>query len=122
LNVADEERKLSLNELEEIRREAYDNTCLSKEISEVKRELRFFYDRHINKKEFSLVQKVLLYDSRLHLFLRKLRCMWTDPYIVVEVFPHGAIKIKDPTKDHVFKVNGHGLKHFLEMLGEGNME
>jgi len=31
LNVAGEERKLSLNELEEIRREAYENAPLSKE-------------------------------------------------------------------------------------------
>ena len=36
LSDAGEERKLSLNELEEIRREAYENACLSK------RELKFF--------------------------------------------------------------------------------
>ena len=47
LNAADEERRLSLNELEEIRREAYDNTRLSKERAKT------FHNRQIHKKVFS---------------------------------------------------------------------
>ena len=38
-----------------------------------------------------------------------------QPLFVVKVFPHGAIEMKETTKDHVFKVNGHRLKHFLKM-------
>jgi len=34
------------------------------------------------------------------------------------MFPHGAVEIKDLTNDHVFKVNGHRLKPFLEMPSE----
>ena len=37
---------------------------------------------------------------------------------MVKLFPHGAIEIKDPSKDHTFKVNEHGLKSFLEMPSE----
>ena len=48
LNAADEERTLSLNKLEEIRREAYDNTHLRKERAKV------FHDKLIHRKGFSL--------------------------------------------------------------------
>ena len=61
------ERKLQLSELEEIRVEAYENSRMHKEGA------KLFHDRHIRRKEFLLGQKVLLYDSRLHLFPGKLR-------------------------------------------------
>ena len=112
MSAAGEERKLNLNELEEIRREAYENARLSKERAKI------FHDYQINRKDFSPGQKVLLYDSRLHLFPGKLRSRWTGPFVVVRVFPHGAVEIKDPTNDQVYNVNGHRLKHFLDMPSE----
>jgi len=93
LSAAGDERKLNLNELEEIRREAYENARLSKERAKI------FHDRQINKKDFSPGQKVLLYDSHLHLFSGKLRSRWTGPFVIVRVFPHGAVEINDPTND-----------------------
>ena len=62
-----------------------------------------------------------LYDARLHLFSGKLRSRWTGPFVIVRVFPHGAIEIKDPTNDQVYK-NVHRLKHFLEMPSEEDAE
>jgi len=53
LSAAGEERKLNLNELEEIRWEAYENARLSKERAKI------FHDHHINRKDFSPGQKVL---------------------------------------------------------------
>ena len=47
--------------------------------------------------------------------LGKLRSRWTRPFIVMKIFPYSAIEIKDPTKDHTFEVNGHRLKHFLDI-------
>jgi len=38
------------------------------------------------------------------------------------VFSHRTIEIRDPTKDHAFKVNGHKLKHFLEKPSERDVE
>ena len=38
------------------------------------------------------------------------------------MFPHGAVEIRDPTNDQVFKVNGHRLKPFLEMPREEDVE
>jgi len=43
--------------------------------------------------------------------MEKLRYGWIGLYIVVNVFPDGAIEIKDPTKDNVFNVNGYRLKN-----------
>jgi len=59
------ERKLQLNELEEIRVKA----CVKSRMYDERAKL--FYDWHIHRKEFFLGQKVLLYDSILHLFSGK---------------------------------------------------
>ena len=66
------------------------------------------------RKHFEPNQKVILYDSRLHMFLEKLKSRWTGPYIVRRVYPHGAIDVEDPKDGNVFKVNGQWLKPFLE--------
>jgi len=66
LDATDGERKLSSNELEEIRRKPYENTQLRKERANI------LHSKHINRKEFSSGKKVLLYGYRLHLFPRKL--------------------------------------------------
>ena len=65
---------------------------------------------------------MLLYDSYLHLFLEKLWSRWVGPYVVVKVFPHGAVEIRDPSKDLVFKVNRLRLKSVLEPPGEEDVE
>ena len=58
--------------------------------------------------------KVLLYDSRLHLFQGNLQSRWIGPYIVKKVHPHGVVEIEDPTNGTVTKVNGQRLKPFME--------
>ena len=43
--------------------------------------------------------------SRLRLFPGKLKSKWTGPYLVTQLFPHGAVELE--TKEGVrFKVNG----------------
>ena len=79
-----------------------------------KEKTKTFHDRIILRKEFSVGQKVLLFHSKLKLFLGKLRSCWVGPFIVINVFPHGAVEIRSPTSDKVFKVNGHRLKPFYE--------
>ena len=66
------------------------------------------------RKTFEPHQKVLLYCSRLHMFLGKLRSRWTGPFIVKVVYPYGAVEIENPENGKTFKVNGHRLKPFLE--------
>lgn len=60
-------------------------------------------------------QKVLLYNSRLHLFPGKLRSRWKGPFVVRSVFSYGTIEIEDPTNGTTLKVNGQRLKPFLEL-------
>ena len=61
------ERKLQLQELEEIHLEAYENSKVYKE--KVKR----FHDSKICRKEFHIGQKLLLFNSRLNLISGKLQ-------------------------------------------------
>ena len=106
LEAAGEKRLLQLNELDEFRREAYENAKIYKEKTKV------WHDKGLNKKEFEPGQQVLLFNSRLKLFPGKLRSRWTGPYTVIKVFPYGAVELKGETSPE-FKVNGHRLKPYL---------
>ena len=109
LDKAGAERKLQINELEEIRNDAYN--CAKSYKDRMKR----IHDKNILRKSFEPGQKVLLYNSRLHLFLGKLRSRWIGPFIVCTVFPHGTIDIENPKNGDMFKVNGQRLKPFLKL-------
>ncbi|CAN6570892.1 unnamed protein product [Malus baccata var. baccata] len=105
---AGEQRKLQLNELEEIRQGAYESSRIYKERTKA------FHDSQILRKEFQPGQKVLLFSSRLKLFPGKLKSRWTGPYLVTKIFPHGAVEISHETQGNTFKVNGHRLKPYVE--------
>ena len=69
--------------------EAYENAKLYKERT------KRWHDKQLVKRKFKISQKVLLYNSRLKLFSGKLKSRWTGPFEVTQVFPSGAIEIKD---------------------------
>lgn len=73
------------------------------------------HEQNILRRSFEVGQKVLLYNSRLHLFPGKLKSRWTGPSIVRTVSTHGAIEIEDPKNGNTFKLNGQRLKLFLEL-------
>ena len=77
-----------------------------------KNRVKIFHDKHIMRKTFVPRQKVLLYDSRFHLFLGKLKSWRTGPFIVRTVFLHRAVKICDMKNGSEFKINGQRLKSF----------
>ena len=81
--------------------------------------MKVFHDKQIMRKSFTLGQKVLLFNSNLHLFPGKLRSRWSSPFIVHTISPHGAIEIKDPKNGVPFKVNGQILKPYLEYQPHG---
>ncbi|RDY13890.1 hypothetical protein CR513_01122, partial [Mucuna pruriens] len=58
---AREQRKFQLQELDELRLEAYENSRI------YKRKVKKFHDQKILRKDFSIGQKVLLFNSRLKL-------------------------------------------------------
>ncbi|CAN6560289.1 unnamed protein product [Malus baccata var. baccata] len=88
-------RKLQLNELEEIRNEAYENARLYKE------KTKAFHDKMIRTKSFSVGQKVLLFNSRLRLF---------------------PVQVRSFKTGQEFKVNGHRMKPFYESFVEHDVE
>ncbi|XP_068315024.1 uncharacterized protein, partial [Pyrus communis] len=97
-------RKLQLNELEELRNEAYENAKIYKERT------KLYHDKAILRKEFHQGMKVLLYDSRLRLFPGKLKSRWMGPFKVLQTFPHGAVEIENMKNGTSFKVNGQRLE------------
>ena len=91
-----------------MRRESYESSRIYKE------RLKLFHDKTIARKTFEPNQKVLLYNSRLHMFLDKLRSQWTGPLVVKVVYPYGTVEIANLKNGKSFKVNGQLLKPFLE--------
>ncbi|XP_056697655.1 uncharacterized protein [Spinacia oleracea] len=115
LEAAGEARLLQLNELDELRFEAYKNHRLYKE------QTKKFHDKMIQKREFNIGDKVLLYNSRLRLFPGKLKSRWSGPFTITEVKEHRAIEVasENGTK---FKVNGQRLKLYTEGVFIGKLE
>ncbi|RDY13984.1 hypothetical protein CR513_01017, partial [Mucuna pruriens] len=87
---AGEQRKFQLQELDELLLEAYENAMIYK-----------FHDQKILRKDFHIDQKLLLFNSRLKLKAGKLRSRWDRPFVITNIFPHGA-------------VNRHQIKPFHE--------
>ncbi|RVW49882.1 Pro-Pol polyprotein [Vitis vinifera] len=101
-------RKYDLNELEAYRNESYE--CLRN----AREKHKFYHDKLILRRKFKQGEKVLLYDSKLHIFPGKLRSRRNGPYVVKEVFPYGTMTIQNPRTGNEFKFNGQRLKHFIE--------
>ena len=73
-----------------------------------------------NCQKVDIGQDVLLYNSQLHLFPRKLWSRCSGPFIVKYVYPYGAFDIENPKNDNVFKVNGHRLKVYFDNFSVKN--
>ena len=103
---AKEKILLQLNELEEQRNEAYDSARIYK--NRTKR----WHDKKILRKEFKVGESILLYNSRLGLFPRKLKSRWSGPFTVISVTPYGVVILKGRSRTE-FKVNGQRLKNYM---------
>ncbi|RVW99000.1 Retrovirus-related Pol polyprotein from transposon 297 [Vitis vinifera] len=108
LTKAGLKRSLDLNELEELRNDAYLNSKIAKE------KLKRWHDQLVTKKEFFKGQRVLLYDSKLHLFPGKLKSRWVGPFVIHQVHSHGVIELLNSKSAKTFKVNGQRLKPYIE--------
>ncbi|GJW02009.1 reverse transcriptase domain-containing protein [Tanacetum coccineum] len=67
LKTAGDHRKLQLNELSELRDQAYENSLIYKE------KTKKLYDSKIKNRIFNVGDQVLLFNSRLKIFSRKLK-------------------------------------------------
>ena len=104
--AAKKERLLQLNELEEIRNEAYANTRIYKD------KIKKWHDQNILRREFKAGDQVLFFNSRLKHFPGKLKSKWSGPYTMVSSTTFGAVTLKTSNREE-FKVNGQRLKQYL---------
>ena len=104
--MAGKKRMLQLNELDEHRQNAYDSLRIYKEKTKV------WHDKHLLHNELKLRQQVLLFNSRLKLFPRKLKSRWSGPFVITQVFPYGSVELMHPERGR-FKVNGQRVKIYL---------
>ncbi|GJZ22862.1 reverse transcriptase domain-containing protein [Tanacetum coccineum] len=117
LTVAAKNRFMELNELMELRDEAYENTRIYKE-----RTKKWHDSRLRGDKNFKARDKVLIFNSRFKMHPGKLKSKWYGLCIVKTVHPYGTVEIID--KNGVsFKVNGQRLKKYHDgHINEGGKE
>nr|GEZ20213.1 reverse transcriptase domain-containing protein [Tanacetum cinerariifolium] len=105
LKTAGDHRKLQLNELSELRDQAYENSLIYKERT------KKLHDAKIKYRIFNVGDQVLLFNSRLKFFSGKLKSRWSGPFIIFEIYPYGTAKLVHPDGCN-FKVNYHRLKPY----------
>nr|GEU66658.1 reverse transcriptase domain-containing protein [Tanacetum cinerariifolium] len=87
LQTAGDHRKVQLNELNELRDHAYENSLIYKE------KTKRIHDAKIKNRVFNVGDQVLLFNSRLKIFFGKLKSRWSRPFTIVQVFPYGTIEL-----------------------------
>jgi hypothetical protein len=100
LKVAGTKRIIKIAKVEKRREKAYHSATLNKERT------KRWHDKQIKIKQFKLADKVLLFNSRIHLFGHgKLRSKWEGPYLVLHEMDHSAVTLQFDDGD-TFKANG----------------
>nr|GFA38201.1 putative mitochondrial protein [Tanacetum cinerariifolium] len=85
--TAGDHRKLHLNELSELRDQAYENSLIYKERT------KKLHDEKIKNRIFNVGDQVLLFNSRLKIFSGKLKSHWSGPFTISEIYPYGTAKL-----------------------------
>nr|GEX27034.1 reverse transcriptase domain-containing protein [Tanacetum cinerariifolium] len=105
LKTVGDHRKLQLNELSELRDQAYENSLIYKERT------KKLHDAKIKNRIFNVGDQVLLFNSRLKIFSGKLKSRWSGPFTISKIYPYGTAKLTHSDGSN-FKVNCHRLKHY----------
>nr|GEU64293.1 reverse transcriptase domain-containing protein [Tanacetum cinerariifolium] len=87
LKTASDHWKLQLNELNELRDQAYENSLIYKE------KTKKLHDSKSKNRIFNVGDRVLLFNSRLKIFSRKLKTRWSGPFTITKVFPYGTVEL-----------------------------
>nr|GEU90197.1 reverse transcriptase domain-containing protein [Tanacetum cinerariifolium] len=106
LKTAGDYRKVQINELNELRNQAYENSLIYKE------KTKRLHDSKIKNRVFNIGDRVLVFNSRLKIFSGKLKSRWSGPFTISWVYPYGTVELSQPDRPN-FKVNGHRLKHYF---------
>ncbi|GKE35686.1 reverse transcriptase domain-containing protein [Tanacetum coccineum] len=76
LKTAGDHQKLQLNELNELRDQAYENSLIYKE------KTKKLHDSKIKNRIFNVGDRVLLFNSHLKIFSGKLKTCWSGPFTI----------------------------------------
>nr|GEY76506.1 reverse transcriptase domain-containing protein [Tanacetum cinerariifolium] len=106
LKTAGDHRKVQINDLNELRDQAYENYLIYKE------KTKRLHDSRIKNCVFNIGDRVLLFNSRLKIFFGKLKSRWSGPFTISQVYPYGTVKLSQPDGPN-FKVNGHRVMHYF---------
>nr|GEU82679.1 reverse transcriptase domain-containing protein [Tanacetum cinerariifolium] len=90
LKTAGDHQKLQLNELNELRDQAYENSLIYKERA------KKLHDSKIKNHIFNVGDQVLLFNSRLKIFSRKFKTCWSGPFTITQVFSYGTVELSQP--------------------------
>nr|GFA30967.1 reverse transcriptase domain-containing protein [Tanacetum cinerariifolium] len=106
LKTAGDHRKVQINELNELRDQAYENSLIYKE------KTKRLHDSKIKNRVFNIGDRVFLFNSRLKIFSCKLKSRWSGPFTISQVYPYGTVELSQPDGPN-FKANGYRLKHYF---------
>ena len=79
----------------------------------LKKKIKRWHGKRIQKREFNVGDYVLLFNSRFRFFAGKLLSKWEGPYIIKEVYRSGAIKINNFEGTNLKVVNGQRIKRYI---------
>nr|GFB75291.1 reverse transcriptase domain-containing protein [Tanacetum cinerariifolium] len=81
---------------------AYENSLMYKERT------KKLHDDKIKNRIFNVGDQVLFFNSRLKIFLGKLKSRWSGPFTISEIYPYGTAKLIHPDgcnfKDYLPKI------------------
>nr|GEV64631.1 reverse transcriptase domain-containing protein [Tanacetum cinerariifolium] len=103
LSVTGDHQKIQLNELNELSDHAYENSLIYKE------KTKRIHDSKIKNRVFNVGDQVLLFNSRLKIFLGKLKTHWSGPFTITKVFQYGTIELSQ-ANGPIFKYGGNMVK------------
>nr|GFA05414.1 hypothetical protein [Tanacetum cinerariifolium] len=104
LKTTGDHQKLQLNELNELRDQAYENSLIYKD------KTKKLHDSMIKNRIFNVGDRILLFTSCPKIFLGNLKTRWSGPFTITKVFPCGTVGLCQMDGLN-FKVNGHRVKH-----------
>ncbi|GJZ94380.1 hypothetical protein Tco_0666583 [Tanacetum coccineum] len=92
--------------LERLRDQAYENSLIYKE------KTKKLHDSKIKNRIFNIGDQVLLFNSRLKIFSKKLKSRWSGPFTITEVYPYGTAKLSHTDGSNFQRQNCTSLKHY----------
>ncbi|GJU91799.1 reverse transcriptase domain-containing protein [Tanacetum coccineum] len=92
LSTVGDHQKVQLNELNELRDQAYENSLIYKE------KTKRIHDFKIKNSVFNVDDQVLLFNSRLKIFSGKLKTRWSGPFTIAQVYPYGTVELSQNSR------------------------